>query len=98
MQVFCNQVISGEIQGGTTAAQFPDIPCVKVNIKALVDNATNVYIGGEGVTVPNGSTDQTSGFTLDAGQETGWIEIDNLNRFWMITDVNGDDVTYLVLK
>lgn len=97
MANFYKSVVSGEVQGGTTAAQMPDIPCARVNIKALTGNATNVYIGGEGVTIPDGATDETSGFTLDAGQETGWFEIDNLNRLWMITDANGDDVSYIVL-
>jgi hypothetical protein len=98
MANFFTQVLSGEVQGGTTAAQLPDIPCAAVNIKALADNSGNVYIGGENVTKPDGITDETSGFELDAGQETGWIEVANLNWLWMITDNNGDDITYMVLK
>jgi hypothetical protein len=93
-----NTVISGEVQGGTTRAQMPDIPCAMVNIKALTDNAGNVYIGGLGVTVPGTKTNETAGFSLDSGQETGWLPIDNLNKLWMITDANGDDVSYLVLR
>lgn len=95
---FLNQVVSGEVQGGTTAAQLPDVPCVKVLFKAQADNAGNVYLGGANVTVPDGVTDQTSGLTLDAGEQTDWIQIDNLNRFWMITTNNGDDLSYIVLK
>lgn len=90
-------VKSGEHQGGTTKKQLPDVPCILLNIKARSDNNTNVYIGGEDVTVPNGQTDVTTGFELDAGQETGWMPVDNLNRFWMVTDVNGDDITYSIL-
>ena len=97
MANFYTSVKSGEVQGGTTAAQMPDVPCSKVLIKALTGNSTNVYIGGEGVTVPDGVTDSNAGFTLDAGQDTGWIEIDNLNKLWMITDANGDDISYLAL-
>ena len=91
-------VTSGEVQGGTTALQLPDIPCAWVNIKALTDNATNVYLGGADVTVPGALTNATSGFVLDAGQETGWMPIDNLNHFWRICDVNGDDLVYMVLR
>lgn len=91
-------ILTGEIQGGTTAAQLPDVPCSMVNIKAETGNATNVYLGVEGVTVPNGETDTTSGFVLDAGQETGWLPIDNLNKLWMITDANGDDIVYMALR
>lgn len=97
MEIFFKGVKSGVVQGGTTAAQMPDVPCSKVNIKALTGNSTNVYIGGAGVTVPGTETNATGGFTLDAGQDTGWIEIDNLNKLWMITDANGDDVSYLAL-
>ena len=93
-----NTILSGEVQGGTTAAQLPNIPCAMVNIKAPSSNATNVYIGASGVTKPNGQTDATTGFELDAGQETGWLPVENLNKFWMITDVNGDDIVYLALR
>jgi hypothetical protein len=91
-------ITSGEVQGGTTALQLPDIPCGWVNIKAVADNAGNVYLGGVGVTVPGALTNQTAGLTLDAGQETGWMPIDNLNHLYRICDNNGDDLTYLVLR
>ena len=97
MDIFYKTVKSGVVQGGTTRAQMPDVPCSRVNIKALIDNAGNVHIGGAGVTVPGSETNQTGGFSLDAGQETGWLDIDNLNKLWMITDNNADDVSYLVL-
>jgi hypothetical protein len=91
-------VISGEVQGGTTKAQLPNVPCTMVNIRALSSNATSVYLGGENVKVPDGTTDQVSGFELDAGQETGWLPISNLNQLWMITDANGDDICYLAFR
>lgn len=91
-------ILTGEVQGGTTKAQLPDIPCSLVNIKAQTGNATNVYLGGENVEVPDGTTDAVSGFVLDAGQETGWMALGNLNQLWMITDVNGDDIVYMILR
>ena len=90
-------VKTGEVQGGTTAAQMPDIPCSLIKIKAVGSNSGNVYIGGVGVTKIDGVTDETTGFELDAGQETDWMAIDNLNKFYMITDNNGDDVIYIAL-
>ena len=48
-------VVSGELQGSTSALQLPDIPCRLVVFTALSDNAGAVYLGGAGVTVPNGS-------------------------------------------
>lgn len=91
-------IVTGEVQGGTTSKQLPDIPCSLVNIKAQSGNATNVYIGPSTVVAPDGTTDQISGFELDAGQETGWMAIGNLNQLWMVTDANGDDITYIILR
>jgi len=91
-------VLTGEVQGGTTAAQLPDIPCAGVIIKAQSDNSSNVYLGTENVTVNRSHTNETTGFELDAGQETPFLPIDNLNKLWMITDANGDDIIYMAFK
>lgn len=88
-------VKSGEIQGNAAATVLPTIACTMVNFKALASNAGNVYLGGAGVTIPNGTTDATSGWELDAGQETGWLFVDNLNKFYLICDNAGDDLVYL---
>ena len=92
------KVRTGERAGSATAVQLPNIPAKLVQIKALNDNAGNVYLGySSAVTVANGSTDTTTGFQLDAGESTGWIPIDSLNELWMICDNAGDDITYMVL-
>lgn len=88
---------SGELQGSTSALQLPNIPCKLVKFKARDDNAGNVYIGISGVTKPDGTTDTTTGFQLDAGDDSGWIPVDNLNRLYRICDNAGDDLTYLVM-
>lgn len=88
---------SGELAGSVAAVQMPDVPCRMVRFKAHSDNAGNVYIGGAGVTVANGATDTTTGLQLDAGDDTGWIATDNLNRFYRISDNAGDDLTYLAM-
>jgi hypothetical protein len=89
---------SGEIQGSATAAQMPDIPCRAVAFTAINDNAGNVYLGGSGVTVPDGTTDTTSGLELQAGDMTQFIPCDNLNIFYYICNNAGDDITYLALS
>ena len=89
--------ISGERQGSATAVQLPDVDCKMVWISARSDNAGSVFIGGSGVTVPDGTTDTTSGLELDAGQMIGPLPVDNLNRLYMICDNAGDDITYLAL-
>jgi hypothetical protein len=91
------KVQSGELAGSATAAQMPDIPCRRVMFIAMVANPTNVYIGGAGVTVPDASTDTTSGIPLDAGDATPWFPIDNLNRFYYIGDSADDELIYLAL-
>lgn len=96
-QAFPN-FLTGEIAGTVTATQLPDIACSKVNLKAVSDNSGNVYLGGDGVTKPNGSNDETTGFCLDAGEETGWIEVDNLNKLYRICDNAGDDLVYIALR
>jgi hypothetical protein len=93
-------IVTGEVGGSLNAKRLPNIACSKVNIKAQSGNATNVYLGSSSsVTVASGgSVNTTTGFELDAGQETGWIEIDNLNKLWMICNAGGDDITYIALR
>lgn len=93
-----NVIATGEVQGGTTAFKMPDVPCVMVRIRALSSNSGNVYIGGSAVTRPDGETDETSGFELDAGQDTDWLPVENLNKLYMICDNNGDDIVYIALR
>lgn len=91
-------IACGELIGTASATQLPSVACKMVNIKACNDNAGNVYIGGSGVTVANGATDTTTGLQLDAGEETGWLTISNLNILYRIADNTGDDCTYLALS
>lgn len=89
---------SGELAGSTSAAQLPNVPCKLVRFRALSANAGKVYIGVAGVTLPNGTTDTTTGLQLAAGDDTGWIPVDNLNRFYRICDNAGDGLTYLAMN
>jgi hypothetical protein len=90
-------VQSGEHAGSATAHQLPDIACSMLWIKAVNSNAGNVYVGGAGVTVVNGTGDATSGFELDAGESLGPLPLDNLNRLYIICDNAGDDIVYFCL-
>lgn len=89
----------GELQGSATALQMPDIAAKLVRFKAVSSNVGDVYIGGAGVTVVDGTTDVTTGLELAAGDETGWIPVPegNLNAFYRICDNAGDDLTYMAL-
>lgn len=90
-------VKSGELQGSASALQMPDIASSLVKFKALASNAGNVYVGGPGVTVADGTTDATSGMELAPGDESPWFPVDNLNEFYRICQNVGDDLTYIVL-
>ena len=72
-------------------------PCRMAKIQGVSDNAGNVYWGGAGVTVPNGTTDTTSGIALSAGTVTSWIPVLNLNEIYIIGDNAGDDIVYVCL-
>jgi len=92
-------IVTGEVQGGTAAVQMPDIPCAMIKIKALSNNAGNVYLGSSSSMTRAGTTTNTTmGYELDAGQETDWLPIDNLNKLWMRTDNNADDVCYIAFR
>lgn len=88
----------GELAGSATALVMPDVPCRMIKFKARQDNAGFVYIGVSTVTAPDGTTDITTGYELDASEDTGWLLIDNANRFYRICDNAGDDLTYVALK
>ena len=92
-------LLTGEIAGTITAVQMPDIPCSKVKLKAVRSNSGNVYIGREGVTkVAGGANNETAGFELDAGEDTDWLVIDNLNKLWRICDNAGDELVYIIQR
>ena len=96
MRVF-DQIATGEIAGNVAATQLPDIACQAVRFKAVIGNAGNVYLGAAAVTKVNGTADVTTGWELDAGEETDWIPVSNLSVLYLISDNAGDDLVYMAL-
>lgn len=85
----------GEIAGSATAAVCPSVAAKFVRFKATVSNAGDVYLGiSNAVTVADGTTDVTTGFELNPGDDTGWLPCTNVNNFWRICDNAGDDLVY----
>lgn len=84
---------TGELGGETSATQCPDIDCKTVLFKAAAANTGNVYIGASGVTAKDGTTDTTTGYQLDAGQEVRFF-VGNMSECYYICDGAGDDLTY----
>ncbi len=91
------EIKTGELAGATSATQMPDLKCNAVAFFTLTDNTGNVYIGGEGVTVPNGVADSTSGAPLSSGSSSQFIPCRNLNIFYYICDNATDDLVYFAL-
>jgi hypothetical protein len=91
------QIQSGEIAGSATAKQLPNIACELVSFIAAKSNAGQVYLGGAGGTKPDGTQDATTGYELKPSAQTPWFPVENLNRFYIICDNAGDDLTYLAL-
>lgn len=92
-------VVTGHIPGTTSATQLPDIPCSKVKFKANQANSGFVYLGSSGVTKTiTGGVNTTCGYQLDALEDTDWIAVDNLNKFYRICDNAGDNMTFIALR
>ena len=91
-----NKIVCGEVSGSATAKVLPTITGGLVWIQAASDNAGNVYVGGAGVTKPDGTTDTTTGVCLDAKDWFGPLTIANLNQLCIICDNAGDDILYFI--
>jgi hypothetical protein len=90
--------LSGAVMCGTVATQLPNIACKLVRFKARTANSGTVFMGTSGVTAAGTVTDTTSGLPLVAGDDTGWIPIDNLNRLHIISGGSPNVITYLALN
>ena len=67
------QNIFGVVTGSATALRFPNVPAIQAKLQARLANGNNFYIGNAvGNTV----------YEMDAGEETDWFEINNLNELW----------------
>ncbi|TEU00356.1 MAG: hypothetical protein E3J29_01935 [Dehalococcoidia bacterium] len=73
-----------------TAEQLPSAACVAATIKALPGNSGNIYLGDSGV-------DSSNGHVLAPGDAFN-VAIDNLNRFYIDADNDGEGVSYLVVS
>lgn len=78
-------------QCASMAAQMQSVSteCSKVVIKALPTNAGRVYIGGSDMETT------TQGFLLVASETTPLLEIDNLNKLYVIAVTSTDKVAYI---
>lgn len=91
-------VTTGEFAPGVAAAVFPTVSARLVRLKARAGNTGKVCIGDDAsVTLADGTTDTTSGLELSAGEDTGWLPIQNLNKLYGIGTGATDSVTYMVL-
>lgn len=91
-------VYMGEHAGSTSVVRLPSRTCKMVMFVAPNSNTGDVYIGGSGVTVAAGTTTTTAGYELQAGAQTPWIPVRNMNLFYMICDGAGDDLLWMAVE
>jgi hypothetical protein len=92
-----NTLVSGEVSGSVTAKQLPDVEGKLFWLQAAPSNAGLVTLcTSSGATMPEGTTDVTSGVQLVAGEWSPPLPIPNLNKVWIICTNAGDDLLYLV--
>lgn len=85
---------SGEVtSSGTTATQFADVPARLVMIRAKATNTGTVTIIGV-----NGSSLDSAGIVLAAGEWMPSVWLTNLNALGYITSVSGDKIDYIVYR
>lgn len=72
---------------GTRVALAGSTSIKSVSVKALSTNTGKIYLG-------NSTVASTNGMQLDAG-DSATVEIDNLSKVFIDSDVNGEGVTYL---
>lgn len=68
------------------------IPCQKVEIVAETDNTGVIVVGGTTVVALLATR---RGVPLNAGDVHTITDVDNLNKIYLDTTVNGDGVTYV---
>lgn len=90
--------VSGEVSGSVAAKQLPNIICRLVWFSAPKANGASVYLGGAGVTIPDGVTDATSGSEIEAGETVGPFPALNVNQFYIIGTNAADDITYIAMR
>jgi len=73
-----------------TRVQLPSAACIAATIKALPGNTNNIYLGDSAVSSANGHV-------LAAGDAVN-VAIDNLNRFYIDADTNGEGISYLLVS
>jgi hypothetical protein len=75
---------------GTSEVSLPAAPAKLVNVKASQANDNNVFIGLPGVLV-------TTGFELDAGEETGWLPVGDVSDLSVIGGAAAQEVSIIWL-
>lgn len=86
-----NPVVTGQTQPASKnlATQLPDTPCRTCSIKARHANAGIIYVGGAGVAA-------ATGYHLNKDDSID-LSVDNTNMVYVLSDTNGDGVTWIVL-
>jgi hypothetical protein len=85
---------SGEVNVSTSNQTLPSKDISKVWFKAPKGNSDPIYVGWANATVADGSTNETTGFELDASESIGPINASNLDLFTVIGKDAEDSLIY----
>ncbi len=93
-------VATFEVSGNTTAEQFPAHPgAVFMVVSARSSNSGSFVVGtANTVTVPDGTSDSTSGLELAPGVTRIFPCNSNTNQYWHKEAAVTDDATVMVYK
>jgi len=77
------------VTAASGGATLPPQAVISVTIKAMSENSGNIHIAGTAL-------QSGEGFVLEPGEAVN-IDIDNLNKIYVLAEVSGDRVTYLAV-
>lgn len=85
---------SGEINVTESNQTLPSKDISRVWFKAPKGNSDPIYVGWANATVADGSTNETTGYELDASASIGPINCSNLSQFTVIGKDAEDSLIY----
>ena len=93
-----NSIAAGEMIAGTVAAAGGTAPARLVWLVAHLTNTGTIYVGGSGVTAPDGTADATTGFPLSPGDQFGPLPIPNVSVLQFVASAAGQRLSYFAVS
>ena len=78
------------VSNATPEVLATDQKCRRVMLKAMPANTGIIYVGKSSPTLS-----ASNGWPLSAGEESPWLEVENVNEVYVLASVDGEDVAYV---